>query len=156
MALRMLNSHHMYMYILGDEILGQWRQYMHMHIVCCAYVLTLHVLSFSRTKWVKADGMEFKKGAGIVIGMKNDLPQIGQITSIYVIDGGTVLFRAIPFSSSWLSHFRGYALCEEAHDHHCLVYMSKLVLHTPVHIRKIQALPSSTSFIVLPHYVHVH
>ena len=33
-------------------------------------------------KWVKADGVEFKKGAGIVFGMKNDLPQVGQITML--------------------------------------------------------------------------
>ena len=83
---------------------------------------------FSRTKWVKADGVEFKKGAGIVFGMKNDLPQVGQITSVYVINGGTVLFRATPFTSSWLPHFRGYTLHEQPHVHEKLLYMSQFYI----------------------------
>ena len=70
-----------------------------MHI----YTLQLYTFFyFSRTKWVKTDGVEFKKGAGIVFGMKNDLPQVKQITNVYVINGGTVLFRAIPFA--WTAH----------------------------------------------------
>lgn len=121
------------------------------------YILQLYTFfHFSRTKWVKADGVEFKKGAGIVFGMKNDLPQVGQITSVYVINGGTVLFRATPFTSSWLPHFRGYTIHEEPHVHEKLWYMSQLVLHTPVHIRRPQALPSSKLFITLPHHVHEH
>ena len=88
--------------------------------------------------------------------MKNDLPQAGQITSVYVINGGTVLFRATPFTSSWLPHFRGYTIHEEPHVHEKLLYMSQLVLHTPVHIRRPQALPSSELFITLPHHVHEH
>ena len=88
--------------------------------------------------------------------MKNDLPQVGQITSVYVINGGTVLFRATPFISSWLPHFRGYTLHEEPHTQDKLLYISQLVLHTPVHIRRPQALPSRKLFITLPHHVHVH
>ena len=104
---------------------------------------------------MKADGVEFKKGAGIVFGMKNDLPQVGQITSIYVINGGTVMFRATPFTS-WLPHFRGYTLHEEPHVHEKLLYISHLVSNTPVHIHRPQALPSRKLFITLPHHVHVH
>ena len=105
-------------------------------------------------KWVKADGVEFKKGAGVVFGMKNDLPQVGQITSIYVINCGTVLFRAFLYKTSWIPHFRGYALHEEPHVSERLLHLSELVLCTPIHIRRPQALPSSKLFIVLPHYVH--
>lgn len=75
--------------------------------------------------------------------MKNDLPQVGQITSIYVINCGTVLFRAFLYKTSWIPHFRGYALHEEPHVSERLLHLSELVLCTPIHIRRPQALPSS-------------
>ena len=63
--------------------------------------------------------------------MKNDLPQVGQITSIYVINCGTVLFRAFHYKTSWIPHFRGYALHEEPHVSEWLLHLSELVLCTP-------------------------
>ena len=107
----------------------------------------------SRTKWVKADGVEFKKGAGVIFAMEEDQPQVGQISTIYVINGTTIIFRAILYSSSFLPHFRGYILHEHPHAHEKLMYLSDLILHTPVHIRRPQALPHS-NFIILPHYIH--
>lgn len=132
--------------------LYQGIQYRVLFVLYCSPVLPYTFLRSSRTKWLRSGGVEFKKGAGVVFGMKNDLPQVGQITNLYVINSGTVLFRVIPFSCSWCPHFRGYALHEEPNGHDQLLYMSELVVHTPVHIRRPQAL--QTLFIILPHHVH--
>ena len=36
-----------------------------------------------RTKWLKTEGVEVKKGAGIVVAMKDDLPEVAQIKCIH-------------------------------------------------------------------------
>ena len=117
--------------------------------IICICVSTCTFFHFSRTKWVKADGVEFKKGAGIVFGMMNDLPQVGQITRIYVINGGTVLFRALLYKTSWIPHFRGYALHEDTHVPERLLCLSELLLYTAIHIRRPQALPSSKFYVIM-------
>lgn len=136
---------------------------MHLHIVSHYTCMLNHSLSLvsllciclllHRTKWVKSGGVLFKKGAGIVIGMVDDQPQVGQISTTYILNSNIVLFRAIPFSSSVMPHFRGYALHDCPCDCEQLLYMSKLLLLTPVCIRKPQAL-SDKKIIILPHHIH--
>ena len=117
-------------------------------------VLPYVPLSLYRTKWVRVDGAEYKPGAGVVLAVEHDLPQIGQITTIYVLDGATVLFRIVPFSSSYLPHFRGYSLHElPLPNNKELFYMSDLVINTPIHIRRPQSLPHH-DVVLLPYHLH--
>ena len=39
------------------------------------------------------DGVEFKQGAAIVHSVIDDLPQVAQIDTIYVINGSTLVLR---------------------------------------------------------------
>ena len=102
---------------------------------------------------MKTAGNEYKKDAGVVTRMKHDLPQIGKISAIYIVNSNTVVFRVRPFSSYSLSHFRGYVLETLPLEHEQLVYLSNLVVHNPVHIRTPRSLEGS-KFIILPHYIH--
>ena len=51
-------------------------------------------------------GIEYKKNAGVICGMNADLPTVGQISSIFVVNGNTVLFSVQMFSSVYVEHFR--------------------------------------------------
>ena len=106
-----------------------------------------------RTKWVKADGCEYKKGAGLVIQMKQDLPHIGKISTIYILNNDTIVFRVLPFYTQPLPHFQGYILHSPPEQNQQLVYISQLAVHIPVHIRMPQSLPRR-KFVILPFYVH--
>ena len=103
-----------------------------------------------RTKWLKTEGVEVKKGAGIVVAMKDDLPEVAQITNVYIINGNTAFLRARLYSCLFVPHYHGYTLyapnsvCEQ------LFYMSKL-LCPPVLIGKPHAI--GQDFIILPHFV---
>ncbi len=48
---------------------------------------------------MKVDGIDYKRNVGVVYDMTDDLPKVGQITSIYVINHNTVIFAVKCFSS---------------------------------------------------------
>ena len=51
-----------------------------------------------------------KKGAGIVVAMKDDLPEVAQITNVYIIKGNTAVLRAHLYSCLFVPHYHGYTL----------------------------------------------
>lgn len=100
---------------------------------------------------MKVDGTEYKTSVGVVYDMTDDLPRVGQVTSIYVINHTTVLFAVKCFSSMYVEHFRAYTL----QALHCdkLVSVHNLLIPNPLHIRTASALPSK--FVVLPYHISV-
>ncbi len=105
-----------------------------------------------RARWVKVDGMEYKRKVGVVYDMTDDLPKVGQITSIYVINHNTVIFAVKCFSSVYVEHFRAYTLHTLSCDK--LVCVHDLLLPNPVHIRTASSLPGS-KFVILPYHISV-
>ena len=61
-------------------------------------------LSAYRAKWVKVDGVEYKKNAGIIYDMSTDLPKVGQVTSVFVVNETTVVFEVHCYSV-YIEHF---------------------------------------------------
>ena len=39
-----------------------------------------------RTKWVKANGIEYKCGIGVILNVEDDLPQVGYVQDIYIVN----------------------------------------------------------------------
>lgn len=62
---------------------------------------------FNSVKWVIVDGVEYRKGAGVVYSMENDLPLIGQIIGIVVVDEDTIFLEVNGFSTYYHPHFQG-------------------------------------------------
>ena len=85
--------------------------------------------------------------------MKHDLPLIGEISTIYIINANNVVFRVIPFSSIYLQHFRVYVLHHIPNEKEQIIYLSSLAVQVPVHIRTPQALPQK-KVVILPHFIH--
>ena len=48
------------------------------------------------------DGVEFKKGAGVITSVKNELPLIAEIKNLYVVNGQRVLFKAEMYTQLYL------------------------------------------------------
>ena len=71
---------------------------------------TLFHHNYDRTKYVEINGVEFKKEAAVVHSVVNDLPQVAKITSIYVINGSTTVFKADCFTTVYNPHLRSYIL----------------------------------------------
>lgn len=99
-----------------------------------------------RTKRVKTKGNEYKCGVGIILGVDDDLPEIGYVHEIYVVDENKVLFNITKFSTTYESHFHAYVLCEE--DVTTFSYLTDLFIRTPVHIRT-SCILGSSKFVIL-------
>lgn len=57
------------------------------------------------------DGVEFKQGAAIVHSVTDDLPQVAQIDTIYVINGSTLVFKAECYATtSYVRHLHAYTI----------------------------------------------
>ena len=60
---------------------------------------------YFRTKWVKTNGHEYKINAGVILDVEHDLPVVGKIKDMYVIDGYKVLFGVKSFFTYFEPHF---------------------------------------------------
>ena len=90
---------------------------------------------YSRTKWVKTNGQEYKINAGVIYGVEHDLPLVGKIEDIHIVDGNKVLFHLKPYVTSYEPHFRAYILHENTAIHEKVLYLLSLFLEIPVQIR---------------------
>ena len=81
--------------------------------------------------------------------MKHDLPIVGTVLDIYVVNGDEVVFRIDQFSTSFEPHYRAYILDDHASCSNTVLH-SKLFIQTPIHIRKSSIPELKNSFILLP------
>lgn len=113
--------------------------------------VTIKVSKFySRTKWVKANGQEYRIDAGVVYGVEHDLPLVGKIEDIQIVDGNKVLFHFKPYLTSYELHLHTYLLYKNVDLHEKVLYLSSLFLEIPVQICTSQVL-ELVSFIILPY-----
>ena len=89
---------------------------------------------------LKLNGAEFKVGAGVVYDLENDLPQIVQITAVYVINGGSVVFKGDCYTTTYNPHLRAYSLYPLNKE--LFLPYDELSLTLPVHIRTCRVSPS--------------
>jgi len=119
----------------------------------CSYIHYIIAWIFDnnsfRTNWVKFCGSEYRPDAGVVISVEQDLPVVGCIKAIYVINGKEVAFNVTLHLTFYEKHFRAYVL-ENNILQETIVHYSMLFLQAPVHIRTSQVL-SQVHFIFLPH-----
>lgn len=101
---------------------------------------------------MKTDGVEYKVDVGIILGVdEDDLPQLGCIHDIYIVNKSQVVFNVTKFTTTFEPHFRAYLLNGQE-DGTTFVYQTELFLRSPVHIRRSQIL-GLNKYIVLPHAV---
>ena len=82
----------------------------------------------------------------MIVDVEDDLPIIGQIENIYVVDGSNIILNVQLFSTLYEQHYRAYVLQDS--DDNVMIPLSKLFLHSPVHIHRSQTLHR---FVILPH-----
>ena len=106
----------------------------------------LVILTIYRTNWVVRDGICYKPHAGVIIEVKDDLPIIGNIQEIFVVDNSVITFKVEQFSTLYEDHYRAYVLQDDCINK--TVPLSELFIHNPVHIHRSQTLGC---FVILPH-----
>ena len=82
----------------------------------------------------------------MIVDVNDDLPIIGQIEDIYVVDGSTIAFNVQQFSTIYEQHYRAYVLQDSCDN--IIIPLTKLFLHSPIHIHRSQTLHN---FVILPH-----
>jgi len=112
--------------------------------------LIILIVVFS-TKWVKANGIEYKCGVGVILDVENGLPQVGCVQDIYIVNDNQIAVHVKIFSLSYYEpHYQAYYQLQEEEDNIKFVYVNKLFLQTPVHICTSHVL-GTNKFIILPH-----
>ena len=76
------------------------------------------------------------------------MPQISQITSIYVIQDKSIIFKVLNFRTDYYdSHYRAYIVTPT--DTTVLVNAERICVPTPIHIRH----SSRRKLFIMPYYI---
>ena len=94
-----------------------------------------------------------QKYVGVIYSMVHDLPNIGQIISIFVVNNKIPVLEVKCFSTVYIEHLRVYTLSELEFET-MLITVQDLVVPNPVHIRTVSALPHSKT-VILPFHINV-
>ena len=90
---------------------------------------------------------EYRVSAGVILNVVHDLPMVGIIQDIYIVNGDKVAFSVDEFSTSYEPHYRAYIL--EINTSSRIVFHSNLFIHTAIYIRK-SCVPDLLNVFVLP------
>ena len=115
--------------------------------------IILSLSLFYRARWIKVDGIEYKKYVDVIYSMVHDLLNIGQIISIFVVNNKIPVLEVKCFSTVYIEHLRVYTLSELEFET-MLITVQELVVPNPVHIRTVSALPHSKT-VILPFHINV-
>ena len=85
--------------------------------------------------------------AGVIINVVHDLPVVGIIKDIYIINENTVAFSVNEWSTSYEPHYRAYIL--EIEVSLKIVLHSNLFIHNPIFVHK-SYVPDLSNVFVLP------
>lgn len=96
------------------------------------------------------DGNEYKVSSGVVLEVKYDLPVIGVIQEIYLLNEKIVMFKVDEYSTIFHSHYRAYVLNDDSLSSRTVSH-SDLFIKTSVHIHTSCNYELSPRFIVLPY-----
>ena len=66
---------------------------------------SLSNLDIYRCNWVKFSGDEFKINDGVITDVKHDLPIMGVIQDILLVNGNKVFFNVDHYCTSYQSHY---------------------------------------------------
>ena len=105
-----------------------------MDMILSTVQIMLIAMFYFSAKWVCINGVEYRKDAGVIYKIEDDLPFVGQITCILVVDSTKVFLEIACFSSYYNSHYRVYIL--EPLNINETILVSNLCLTSTVHIRK--------------------
>jgi len=69
-----------------------------------------------RAKWIKLGGNEYRPDGGVVVRVEQDLPIIGNIKAINVINGNVFIFNVTLYSTYCEKHYRAYHYWNSIHE----------------------------------------
>ena len=97
---------------------------------------------------MKCNGVHYKLNAGVIVDVKHDLPLIGQIKEIFVVDNIKILLKVTQYWTYYEPHYRAYTLRTAIEGCSQLVYTTDLFLPIVVHIHRTKTLKYH---FILPH-----
>jgi len=96
---------------------------------------------------VRVGGNEYRISTGVILDVEHDLPVVGIIQDIYIVNEGKVLFCVNQSSTLYEPHFRAYIV--ESDSCPRFICHLDLFIATPVYIRK-SRVPDLSNIFVLP------
>ena len=87
----------------------------------------------SRSKWVKVCGTTYKKPCVVVVGIDEEFPLFGKITSVYIIDEIIVFSVLLLYTCTYNPHYHAFEVKNSTEI--CFVQYENLVSHISLHLK---------------------
>ena len=87
---------------------------------------------------------------GVIVEVQHDLPTVGIIRQIFIINGDTVIFTVDHYTTSFEPHYQAYILDETPFSSANILH-SDLFIQQSVHIRTSNVYELSSDFVILPY-----
>ena len=108
------------------------------------------------TRWVKVEGVEYRRRCVVIIGMGDDDPIFGCIEEIYIIASQVYLHVSAQRIIKYSSHFHAYVIAPTFPIQQKLVEPEQLVSPFPLQMRSVGGLTTHGNMaVVLKHSICV-
>lgn len=106
---------------------------------------------YNRARWIKFEGIEHRKGEGVICALLHDQPVIGEVKSIYVVNYSSVYLEVTSFETYFDDHYRVYILHNISENR--LVSIEDLLIPVPVFIREVTTSHGHSKCFILPYHI---
>ena len=86
-----------------------------------------------RAKWIEVCGTMYKSMCALVIGIDDEFPVFGKVSSVYVLDGEVIFAVHKLYTCSFNTHFHAFEV-QNTTDKVFIRY-EKLQSHVPLHLK---------------------
>ena len=101
-------------------------------------------------KWVKINGDEYRISSGVILNVKDDLPVVGVIQDVYLLNENKAILKVDEYLTSFNPHYHAYVLDNDLLSSKSVCH-SDLFIQTSVHIHKSCIYELSPYFVILPY-----
>ena len=120
-----------------------------MYVMLSLLSISYNILFVFRSKKVCCLGIEYRIGAIIQVGYKNDLPQFASVAKIVVVSTSKTYFVLKTIETKWFSHhFHAFEVCFPARPETLILLQGEFGMYLPTHCTKASNASSGTYIVI--------
>ena len=104
---------------------------------------------YCSTRWVKVDGVEYRRPSVVIIGVDDDDPIFGCVEAIYIIASQVYLHVSVQTIVKYSSHFHAFVIAPTSPTQQKLVEPEQLVSPFPLQMRSVSGLTTHGNMAVM-------
>ena len=101
------------------------------------------------TKWVKSDGLEYRKPCVLMVSVEDDDPVFARLEEIFVVSAEIYFKVAMQTTVRYSVHFHAYVITSKSPREYRLIKINDLFNPFPLHPRTVHTLTSPGQYAVI-------